>query len=142
MKKIIKGKVYDISTAKKLATYSCATAAVSDHQWYQEILFIKITGEYFIYGEGNAASPYGEKVEQHSSRPGARIRPITITQAQEWAEERLDTDEYEAIFNLPQDDKVQIATWIPAAVKAKSDALDATLSEIFSAGVDALSKTD
>ena len=57
MKKIIKGKVYDTDTAQKVAEYS-NNYPRSDLHFYEEELYRKKTGEFFLYGSGNAASKY------------------------------------------------------------------------------------
>lgn len=95
MKKIIKNKVYDTGTAKKCAEYEFENASEKDYTWYREELYVKKTGEYFIYGEGNAASEY-------SNRNG-KIKPLTYDEAREWAEKYLDADEYISIFGEPDE---------------------------------------
>ena len=51
MKKIINGKVYDTEKAKQVAYYSSA-GSWRDFQHYEETLYLKKTGEYFLFGEG------------------------------------------------------------------------------------------
>ena len=119
MKKIIKGKVYDTETAKKVASWYSSYAR-NDFHYYEEELYQKKTGEFFLYGEGNAASPYSEKcIDGYGS--GERIEPLTYTEAQEWAEKRLDGDEYCEIFGEPSEDEddVHIHCTITAAQNAK-----------------------
>lgn len=99
MKKIIKNKVYDTEKAKKCAEYEFENASKKDYTWYREELYVKKTGEYFIYGEGNAASEYPNR--------NGKIKPLTYDEAREWAEKYLDADEYISIFGEPEesDDK-------------------------------------
>ena len=97
MKKVIKNKVYDTRTAKKCGEYE-PNPYKNDFHWFCESLYQKKTGEFFLHGEGNAASPYNE------SCGSEKIRPLTYEEAQEWAEEHLDGDDYIAIFGEPEED--------------------------------------
>lgn len=102
MKKIIKNKVYDTDTAKLLAEYDSGNR--DDFHWYCEELYQKKTGEFFIYGEGNAASPYSQKVDTNTWSGSCAIKPMSYDEAREWAEKNLDADEYISIFGEPQED--------------------------------------
>lgn len=102
MKKIIKNKVYDTDTAKLLAEYDSGNRG--DFHWYCEELYQKKTGEFFIYGEGNAASPYSQKVDTNTWSGSCAIVPMSYDEAREWAEKKLDADEYISIFGEPQED--------------------------------------
>ena len=97
MKRIINGKRYDTDTAKKVA-YDCYNGSRRDFQWWQETLYRKNTGEFFLYGEGGAMTKYAEREGNSGWTGGERIMPLTYTEAQEWAEKHLDADEYEGIF--------------------------------------------
>lgn len=52
MKKIINGKKYDTETATSVGEYS-SNYACSDYKHYDETLYKKKTGEFFLYGEGD-----------------------------------------------------------------------------------------
>lgn len=114
MKKRIGTLLYDTNTAKELAKY-VSPYGVRDNRHYIEWLYKKRTGEYFLYGEGNAGSCYSESVpgEEPSTRQaGANIIPLTFEKAQKWFEEAnnvdndLATDEtYEAEFGTIKADK-------------------------------------
>lgn len=97
MKKIIKGRKYDTETAKELATWSNGYG-VSDFKYCIETLYIKKTGEYFLYGEGGAMSKYSESCGQNCWCGGEKIIPLTVDKAKSWAERNIDADEYEEIF--------------------------------------------
>lgn len=97
MKKIINGKKYDTETAKKLGSWS-NHCGYSDFNWCEETLYIKKTGEYFLFGEGGPMSEYAEACGQNQLCSGARIIPYTVEKAREWAEMHLDADVYESIF--------------------------------------------
>lgn len=95
MKKIINGKKYDTDTAKKIAEYS--TPDRNSFSYTEETLYIKRTGEFFIHGYSYAAGAYA-KNNGFGWCASDGIRPISETEAREWAESYLSCDEYEAIF--------------------------------------------
>ena len=120
MKKIINGKVYDTETAKKVASWYSSYAR-NDFHYYEEELYQKKTGEFFLYGEGNAASPYSRSCGQNEWCGGERIEPLTFKEAQKWAEKHLDGDEYCEIFGEPDEDAedVTLGVRVSAAAAAK-----------------------
>lgn len=97
MKKIINGKRYDTDTAKEVG-YAEAKCLPSDLDWWQETLYRKNTGEFFLYGEGNARTRYAKESGVNNWRAGCRIMPLSVDEAKEWAENQLTADEYEKIF--------------------------------------------
>ena len=94
MKKIIKGKLYDTETAKQVGRYDNGKYT-NDFGYFSEDLYQKRTGEFFIDGYGGAFTKY-DGIE--------KITPISYTEAQEWAEEHLDGDDYIEIFGEPEED--------------------------------------
>ena len=125
MKKIINGKVYDTETAKKVGEYE-PNPYRSDFHWYCETLYKKKTGEFFLHGEGNAASPYSRSCGQNEWCGGERIEPMSYKGAQKWAEEHLDGDEYCEIFGEPDEDAEDVTLGLnvsaAAAAKLKTEA--------------------
>lgn len=110
MKKIIKGKVYDTSTAKKLGMRWIGTEF--DRTGWEE-LYKKKTGEFFTL--------------YHSYRDNSeRIEPLTYDEAKAWSEEHLDTEEYLSIFGEPEEDSTKTALNIyvraDTAAKLKAEA--------------------
>lgn len=103
MKKIINGKRYDTDGAKEVAMWSNVDNW-TDFHFYKESLYRKRTGEYFLYGKGNAASKYAESVGQNCWDSGEEIIPLTEENARKWAEEHLTGDEYEEIFGEVNED--------------------------------------
>jgi len=103
VKRIIKNRVYDTTKAKRLAEYE-PNPYHSDFHWYCETLFQKRTGEYFLHGDGNAASKYSKSCGQNEWCGDEKIIPLTYDEARQWAEERLDTDNYIGIFGEPAED--------------------------------------
>lgn len=123
MKKIIDGRLYNTETAKLVGDCDLDVAA-NDFSWYGEELYRKKTGEYFIFGEGNAASRYAEHA-YGMWQAGKAIIPLTFEQARDWAEEHLTADEYAAEFGEPDEDAedVQMLVKVSPAAKAALDEL-------------------
>ena len=96
MKKIINGKKYDTETAKLIA--SAAHRDPSDFSFYEESLYRKQTGEYFLHGKGGPASKYSVSISQNSWSGGQQIVPLSLSEAKVWAEKEMSCDEYEAEF--------------------------------------------
>ena len=96
MNKIFRGRRYDTETAQELAYISYSNRR--DFNFWQETLYRKRTGEYFLHGEGGASSKYAEKCGQNEWCGGEEIKPLTLEQAQDWAEKNLSADKYEEIF--------------------------------------------
>jgi len=95
MKKIINGKKYDTETAKRIASHDQTHGSFSD---YYEQLFLKATGEFFLYGEGSAGSSYARQCESNSFCSGCAIRPLTLDEAKEWGERHMSADLFEETF--------------------------------------------
>lgn len=117
MKKIINGKVYDTEKAKKVARWYSSYAR-NDFNYYEEELYKKKTGEFFLYGEGNAASPYSRSCGQNEWCGGEKIVPLTFKEAQEWAEKHLDGDDYCDIFGDPDEDAEDVTLGIAVSAEA------------------------
>lgn len=120
MKKIIKGKVYDTETAKKLGCYE-NMQDVRNFNHFEEELYRKKTGEFFLYGHGGPASKYSRRVEQNAWAGGEDIIPLDYNNARAWAEENLDADEYEYIFGAVDEESedVLLTFKAPAALDRK-----------------------
>ena len=125
MKKIKNNKVYDTQTARKLGEYT-PSQYKSEFSWYCETLFQKKTGEFFLHGEGNATSPYGKSCGQNEWCSGEEIKPLTYEEAQKWAEDHLDGEDYCAIFGEPdedaEDEKMTVRLSAAAASKLAREA--------------------
>lgn len=137
MKRIINGRRYDTSTAKLLgvASYGICT----DFAYWREELYVKRTGEYFLYGEGGPMSKYSQQVGQNEWKGGHEIRPLSLKEAKKWSEKFLSADTYEEIFGKVEEGKVQVSTWIEKGIKAEIDKLrdeqGLTIADIIKAGV-------
>lgn len=98
MKKIINGKKYDTDTAKAIYEYGNGLS-YRDFGYCREWLYVKRTGEFFLYGEGGAASKYSKSCGLNEWTGGEDITPLTPDEAKAWAEKiEMDVDTYEKIF--------------------------------------------
>lgn len=113
MYKVINGKKYNTDTAKLLGTWY-AEYSPTDFNYYGESLYRTKSGNFFIYGEGNANSPYRQQIEYNTWTGGESIIPITFEQARKWAEDHLDGEDYEAIFGDAEDDAADATLTISA----------------------------
>ncbi len=107
MKKIISGKVYDTDTARELGSWANA-GHWGDFGHMEETLYRKKTGEFFLHGEGGPATKYAEAVGQNEWSGGARIMPMTFSEARDWSEKHLEADVFEPIFGEVSEDESRI----------------------------------
>lgn len=116
MKKIISGKVYDTDTAKELGSFR-SPGGPGDFSHYEETLYRKKTGEFFLYGIGGPMSRYAKADGLNSWSGGDRIMPMSFAEAREWAETNLDAEDYEEIFGevTEDDSRVQVCYSLSAA---------------------------
>ena len=118
MRQIIKNKVYDTNTAKKIGSYRNPKDS-NDSVYYEETLYRKKTGEFFLH-------TYDRKITSYSD--WARIIPLTYDEAQEWAEIALTEEQYKSIFLGVVDEgtemealTVQLPTVIVTKLKRRTD---------------------
>jgi hypothetical protein len=120
MKKIINGRLYNTSTAKRLAI--CENGLnTNDSGYCGEDLYLTKSGAYFLHGEGGGSSRYGEW-HGNTGGWGEQIVPLTLAEAMEWAENRLSGEEYSNIFGEPEeagDGREALMLSVSAATKAK-----------------------
>ena len=70
----------------------------SDFRYVRETLYKKRTGEFFICGDGGAASCYAGSCDGNSTCYGEAIIPLSLQDAKEWVERKLDADTYVELF--------------------------------------------
>lgn len=119
MKKIIHNRVYDTSTAKKFGEYE-PNPYQSDFNWFCETLYQKRTGEFFLHGDGNAASKYSKSCGQNEWCGDEKIIPLSYEEARSWAEDHLDADDYIRIFGEPALDDTLTALNLTLSASAVS----------------------
>ena len=136
MKKIINGKLYDTNSAKKLADHD-NSLPTNDFAYFSEILYLKKTGEYFLYGYGGGNSRYGEW-HGNSGGSGEKIIPLSPSDARAWAE-RLGADEYAKIFEAPAEkDRVSLYIQIKPSTRYKLDQIREETGKTISEIIDSL----
>lgn len=122
MKKVIRNRVYDTETAQKLA--EAEDYYQGDFRYCHEELYLKRTGEYFLYGEGGGMSAYADKYPGGGLTNGWKIIPLTYEQAREWAEDHMETDDYQKHFEVEDENEIfYINAYISAEARKKIDKL-------------------
>jgi len=120
MRKYINGHRYDTETAKLLGSDSYSNPSDFDH-WSEE-LYRTNAGLYFLHGEGGPASKYAKTIGQNEWSGGEDISQLSEQAARAWAEEHLDADKVDAIWQPVAEDVVGITVQLPASVIAAIDA--------------------
>lgn len=116
MKKIINNRQYDTDKAKFLGEN---TFGEGINGW-SEALYQKRTGEFFLFGEGGAATKYAVSTGSNSWKGGAKIIPLDVDAAKAWCEENLSAEDYGRIFGLPEDGNTIISASLPAGLVAQA----------------------
>ena len=101
MKKVIKGRVYDTSTAKKIS--ECDNGVYgNDINACSETLYRTKSGCYFLHGCGGTNTKYATVLDG-SWGSGEKIIPLDEESAIEWANGHMPQDAYELAFkSLPK----------------------------------------
>lgn len=101
MRKVINGRTYNTETSKLIGSWDNGIYG-SDFRRCEEDLYKNTKGAYFLVGEGGPMSKYSI-THGNTTSGNAELIPMTATEAQEWAEEHLDADEYEAEFGVQEE---------------------------------------
>lgn len=110
MKKIINGKLYNTDTAKEIGSWENMDD-VRNFSRFEETLYQKRTGEFFLHGVGGAATKYAVSLGNSSWTGGESIIPLSWEAARKWCEEHLSAEEYEAVFGeVTEDDSRTVVT--------------------------------
>lgn len=135
MKKRIRGLEYNTETATKIAEIS--EFSHSDNRHYEETLYRKRTGEFFIHGVGNGESKYG-KIFGESMTPGEGIKPLTFDEAKNWYKIILDDPstsyygftkkQYQELFGVAGSSEKTVIS-LSMSKKAKKALLDMATKE-------------
>ena len=102
MKKIINGKRYDTDTANFIADTNSGGSR-TDFSFWEEELYRKQTGEFFLYGTGGPMSKYSKSCGDNNWSGDEVIIPLSVDAAKRWAENYMDADEYETLFGPVED---------------------------------------
>lgn len=114
MIKTISGARYDTSTAKKIS----GIVRGSGPDEIRETLYRKKTGEYFLYGEGGPHTRYATPQGANAWKSGALIRPLSLSEAKEWAKENI-PEEFEEIFGVSESERTNLNIRISKAAHEK-----------------------
>ena len=116
MKKIIRNKLYDTKTAKEIGRKWVNRPG--DFNFIDEALYVKKTGEYFLYGYGGPNTHYAKSVGNNEWSGSETITPMSYDTAKAWAEENLTADEYMSAFGEVDegDGKETLSVALPAAL--------------------------
>lgn len=86
MKQVIDRKLYDTDAAEQIAQHAPITDK-SDLYYLIETLYRTSDGEYFLHGDGGAATKWSKEVTDGRSA-GEKIKSLTDEEALDWCEER------------------------------------------------------
>lgn len=143
MKKIINGKQYDTSTAKKLGMKWRNEGNNLDYVC--ETLYQKKSGEYFLHGLGGARTCYAKRLWDGYGA-GEEIVPLTMEAAKEWARDNLPADAYNAAFGAIVDDgsvtacTMRMPTALLEATRRAAAAQGVTISAFIQSAIEAALK--
>lgn len=138
MKKVINGKVYDTDTAREVG---CFDSGAGDRLFgWSETLYVKRTGEYFLFGEGGPGSKYSVRTGVNNTTGSAKIFPLSYDEARKWVEDNLSGDEYIAEFGaIAEDDtNAKLTLYLPASTIERAKRKVAQDGTTLSAYVEAL----
>jgi len=96
MRKIINNRAYDTKTADWLGIYT-NNLPHSDFRFFEEVLYRKKNGEFFLRCSGGALTKYATVCGDNRGW-GDAIQVLAETEAKMWAETHLTGEEYEEIF--------------------------------------------
>ena len=86
MQRVIDRKLYDTERAEQIARYAPLTNR-GDYNYLIETLYKTSDGEYFVHGEGGAATKWAEKISNKRT-PGEELQVLTDKEALDWCEEQ------------------------------------------------------
>ena len=128
MKKIIDGKRYDTETATLIGEHEHSNR--SDFGWYEEGLYQKRTGEFFLAGRGGPQTKYSRSIDQNSWSGGEGIFPLSVAEAKEWAEAHLTADEYESVFEVEAEESENTVGKAIEKIRLAADITQAQLATL------------
>lgn len=100
-KAVVNGKTYNTSTAYYIGNESYSNRG--NFHYYDENLYRKESGEFFLHGEGGALSKYRIQVDTNSWSGSSKFIPLPDDEAKEWVERNCSTEEYIWLFGEPEE---------------------------------------
>lgn len=101
MKMILNGRKYDTETATEIACDK--DYPISDFHHYDETLYRKRNGEFFLYGHGGPLSKYSRAVSGGGQCGSSRIIPLSDEEARTWVENVCCYETYCELFGEPEE---------------------------------------
>ena len=98
MNKIINGKKYDTTTAKKIEIIGDEN--INNFSNYSETLYQKKNGEFLLYKTGGAFSCMRVQLSYNSSTGSSQIKVLSVEEAKNWLSKNADAEKYEEIFGV------------------------------------------
>lgn len=132
MQKIIGGKRYNTETAKYIGSAQ-SNCGVTDFKYFEESLYLKKTGEFFLHGEGGPASKYAKEFDG-SMWGDEKIIPLSQEEARDWGEKYLEVEKYEEVFEVEEEGNVLFSVLLPetlyAELKAEAEEKNISMKEV------------
>ncbi len=102
MKKVIDGKMYNTETAEEIGYESYSYP--NDFNYYEDTLYRKKTGEFFLVGSGGPLSKYRVQTAQNSWSGSKEVfTPLSEEEARGWVERNCSAEEYIELFGEPEE---------------------------------------
>jgi hypothetical protein len=99
MKKIINGVRYDTEKMDLIGEACCPSANPGDFQYWEAGLYrAPRSGRFCLAGHGGPMSRFSQSTGQNEWSGGEDLIPMSKSEALDWAEQFLDTDEVEDAF--------------------------------------------
>lgn len=117
MIQVVKGVKYNTDTAKIVAVN--VQCKPNDPTYIREELYIRRTGEFFLYCEGGVHTKYAVN-KGNNVTSGKKIKPLTEDEAKEFVKNFSDNETYEKFFGEISENGKKVAIPIrlsPAAAK-------------------------
>lgn len=106
---------------------------MNDFKYFEEDLYQKKTGEFFLHGKGGGMTKYAIEV-CGSMMGGEKIIPISLEEAREWGEKYLEVEKYEEVFEVQEEGNVLFSVLLPesiyAELKAEAEEKNISMKEI------------
>ncbi len=99
VKKIVDGLLYDSDNkGNEFIFERYSNCSMGDFHYYEETLYRTKNGNWFLHGNGNAASKYAKPFGDNQSGPGENIIPLSVGQAFKYLSEYCEIDLLEEYF--------------------------------------------
>lgn len=105
----INGVTYNTKTAEIIARNgSGREVSHSDERWFNETLYRKNSGEFFLYGSGGIFTKYAKQIDENTWERSEAILPLTEDEVKQWAMNNLGDDGYKDICQRIEEKPVPV----------------------------------